>query len=317
MIRMDEWLFSKVPFMLIPLLIFYRSQSTTARPTAVVVASYLVYLFFFFSFGYAINDYSDRENDRLVGKVNIMANLPEPCCCLIIAFLIAGCLPFLMLYFNWQAILLFFFIYFWGAAYSVKPFRFKVRGFAGLLVSSLAQRTFVLFPLVLIDKRIGLNVAVWGTVGFLVGMRYIVIHQILDFENDKKGGIKTFVGDHQGLSSIWIVVLLVLECILLAVFFALNFSSAWWLLFFVPYLFQNLFTFYAVHYLYKQRYLASFICVPLEDFYNFYFPLLLLAALMRNTPAWGILFVLVLAVGWRPMVGKWKIMIFGITHFKG
>ena len=79
LIRMKEWMFSKIPFMFIPLFTFCSKQTLT-YDMLLVFACYFVYLAFFFSFGYAINDYSDREIDAIVGKTNIMGELGEGKC---------------------------------------------------------------------------------------------------------------------------------------------------------------------------------------------------------------------------------------------
>ena len=80
LIRMNEWLFSKLPFMFLPILCCF----TELEHITVICLCYFLYLFFFYSFGYAINDYSDRAADKMIGKQNIMGALSEVQCVLIL-----------------------------------------------------------------------------------------------------------------------------------------------------------------------------------------------------------------------------------------
>ena len=318
LIRIREWFFSKIPFMFIPLFLFlYREGAAGERKSLLLAATYFVYLFFFFSFGYAINDYSDREIDRKVGKTNIMNELTEWQCRSVLALLIAGCLPMLALYFSPYLLLLFIFVYFWGAAYSVRPFRFKERGAAGLLVSSLAQRTIPLFPLLGISEGLWKMVCVWGALGFLVGLRYILIHQAEDLENDIKSGTRTFVKKNGGSVRLLIYLCLGLEGIFLLLLFLWNLKAGWQLALLAVYLPQLCIAGGTIRFIYKENWLTSFLCVPLEDLYNFYLPLILLLALAAGNAAWLLPLLVLLLIGWRPMLEKWKIVIFGITHWKG
>ena len=79
MLRLGEWLFSKLPFLFLPILICVNDFGSIKYQLLLCLA-YFVYLFTFLGFGYAINDYSDREIDKKIGKTNVMGELSNRKC---------------------------------------------------------------------------------------------------------------------------------------------------------------------------------------------------------------------------------------------
>ena len=76
--RIKEWLYSKLPFMLVPLMMYLTGDSEQSKLRRLALfTSYLFYLLTFLSFGYAINDYCDIEQDKISGKRNMMGNLKK------------------------------------------------------------------------------------------------------------------------------------------------------------------------------------------------------------------------------------------------
>ena len=69
-----------------------------------------------------------------------------------------------------------------------------------------------------------------------------------------------------------------------------------------------------MQFIYEQSYLISYIAVPFEDFYNFYYPLFLSSTLLTEQPVAGVLLVFLLLIGIKPMINKWKIMLFGMRR---
>ena len=314
LIRMKEWMFSKIPFMFIPLFTFCSKQTLT-YDMLLVFACYFVYLAFFFSFGYAINDYSDREIDAIVGKTNIMGELGEGKCRVVLLLLILGCIPFGIVCRNMWIIPIFLFVYFWGAAYSIKPFRFKERGLFGLIECSLAQRTLPMLPLLAYSKDMVQYVLIWGGIGALVGLRYILIHQIIDLENDTKSGTETFAKSHLSIAKTALIICFIVEVI--ALFLALAFSHGIIVAMIISavYLIIALISFYTVHFVYNQRYLFSYTYVPLEDFYNFYYTLFISFSFFDNKLIFFSVVIFLFVVGLLPMINKWKLMFAGISNF--
>ena len=115
-------------------------------------------------------------------------------------------------------------------------------------------------------------VCVWGALGFLVGLRYILIHQAEDLENDIKSGTRTFVKKNGGSVRLLIYLCLGLEGIFLLLLFLWNLKAGWQLALLAVYLLQLCIAGGTIRFLYKENWLTSFLCVPLEDLYNFYLP---------------------------------------------
>ncbi len=316
MLRMKEWLFSKIPFMFVPLFvhIFTYNQYRSAASLGICL-QYFIFIVTFYGFGYAINDFSDKEIDRKVGKKNVMSEIGPVAGTLVLGILVMGCFPLLAMHFSWKMAGILAFVYFWGAAYSVRPFRFKERGAAGLLVSSLAQRAIPLLPLLGLDGRAWKSIFLWGLVGFLTGLRYILIHQYEDLENDQKSGTHTFVNIHHCNIAWMLGACLALEMLILFAAGIYAEMAVYWV-FLAICLVQSLLVFYTVHSIYRKSYFASFICVPLEDFYNFYLPLAWLLLFVREQALWAAPLAILLLVGWKDMCEKWKTAYFGIRHWR-
>ncbi|MCI9531536.1 MAG: UbiA family prenyltransferase [Lachnospiraceae bacterium] len=316
MIRVEEWLFSKIPFMFVPLFTYIHTYGLYHGNYGLgLCLQYFIFIVTFYGFGYAINDFSDKEIDRKAGKENVMGEISPAAGVLVLGVLVTGCAPFLAMHLSVRTALLFAAVYFWGAAYSVRPFRFKERGIAGLLVSSLAQRSLPLLPLAGADARMWKGVLLWGTVGFLTGLRYILIHQYEDMENDRQTGTRTFVNARNGGIASIIGACLCLELFLVSAAGIYGRMAGYWiglaacLALSVP-------VFYTVHYIYRKSYFASFLCVPLEDLYNFYLPLAWLLVFAQAQPLWAAPVAVLLLAGWGKMCRKWGMAYFGITHWR-
>lgn len=313
LIRMNEWMFSKIPFMFVPVLLCMAQDGREAFGS-VICATYFVYLFAFFSFGYAINDYSDIEADRMVNKQNIMGELSPGIRLLVLVLCFVGALPMVIVCGNRISLVNMALVYFWGAAYSVWPFRFKERGVWGLIVCSLAQRSLPLLPLLAVSSSAKTIVIVWSIIGGLVGLRYILIHQVIDVESDRISKTETFAVHHFQLTRRGLYMCFILEVAVVLGFLIWYHGWQLALVLGVVYGIIMLVIFYTVHFIYEQSYLISYIAVPFEDFYNFYYPLFLSSTLLTEQPVAGVLLVFLLLIGIKPMINKWKIMLFGMRR---
>jgi len=153
-------------------------------------------------FAYTLNDFTDRKKDEAAGKENIHINKPMWFSMgILLLFLSIALAPWY--YFpktvytlSLLGIELMLFV-----LYSVPPFRFKERGFWGVLTDSLyAHAIPALLALTAFDQHgelpftnsrgLWISLIVWQ---FCLGIRNILFHQIADYENDIQSGIKTFV----------------------------------------------------------------------------------------------------------------------------
>jgi 4-hydroxybenzoate polyprenyltransferase len=83
--------------------------------------------------------------------------------------------------------------FFLATFYSLRPIRFKERGFVGILVATLSQRPllFMFFPLLIPSCDITLFWILLGWIFFL-GLSVEIAHQLDDFDNDIKAGVITW-----------------------------------------------------------------------------------------------------------------------------
>ncbi|NIV13306.1 MAG: hypothetical protein GWN62_19085, partial [Aliifodinibius sp.] len=155
---------------------------------------FYVFSIFSTSFGYLLNDLSDRKLDRGHGKPNTFQNdtLSYAISVVAICFLLSTCLA--IPFFNRQ-----FFLILWGiwvisvVAYSLPPFRFKQRGLIGLLIVVFAQRVL---PTLIVFSAFNYNnftdIWLFTLYIFLRGLSSDINHQIEDLGRDAETKINTF-----------------------------------------------------------------------------------------------------------------------------
>jgi 4-hydroxybenzoate polyprenyltransferase len=143
-----------------------------------------------------INDITDEGEDRKAGKSNTMEGKSRVFkASWVAACLLAGSASFLLFFRdNPPAALLYALNWIAFTAYSVPPFRLKVRGAAGVLADAFGGAALpALWCVLLADPRSQtpflLAVAVWS---FALGVRGILYHQAADFFADRAAGVNTF-----------------------------------------------------------------------------------------------------------------------------
>jgi len=141
-----------------------------------------------------LNDYSDQEVDQRAGKVNIIGEIPQSLALLFLLLVFISGVMVLLLFYRqpfvlWSVVL----AYVLAAAYSLYPMRLKERGFLGLLVGAIAQRVLPAFILFAIYNHWNADTAALLILYAIIGLRWMLIHQILDESNDHKAGVRTFV----------------------------------------------------------------------------------------------------------------------------
>ena len=178
-------------FILFSILLF------TGKTNTVILIDILIFFIFSIlstSYGYLINDFADRELDLKHQKPNTFENDSKTKAVWVVSIvfflsLIAGVRfiqkpYFPVLWLGWFLISTF---------YSLKPFRFKERGPAGLLSAVIAQR---FIPVLMVFS-------IWGSVSgkfmiaavlyvFFRGLSSDLNHQLDDYNNDKQTHTSTF-----------------------------------------------------------------------------------------------------------------------------
>lgn len=155
-----------------------------------------------------VNDLTDLESDRRAGKSNRLADLPRwlPVAA-IAAFVAAGCVIGAV---AWRHDLAALVIY--GAAwtafslYSIPPFRFKARSWAGVLSDASGAHLLPhLLMALVVFRHAHHRVAIWwmvlvGAWSLAVGVRGAIMHQLGDVEADRRAGIRAFGALHPKLA---------------------------------------------------------------------------------------------------------------------
>jgi len=194
-IRWSEWYDSKIP----PIVgwlyyAIYKNGDFVQKWPFIKVVFFAV---LFMAYGYVLNDYSDIEIDKKAGKKKIIANLPRNRAKIIItAIFLLGLFSLYSYYSQLIVVISVLGAYILATSYSLLPFRLKEKGAWGVVVASAAQR---ISPIVVGMSVLGLYDLVsvlWLLFNFGIGIRYILIHQYKDIENDIRTGVDTFVIQH-------------------------------------------------------------------------------------------------------------------------
>lgn len=201
----DPWNY-KIPFLIaIPYLYAFHSSfyySFGAQNFIFKVFLSYITIIGIAGFAYTLNDFTDRKKDEAAGKENLHIHKPIWFSMgILLLFLSIALAPWY--YFpktvytlSLLSIELLLFV-----LYSVSPFRFKERGFLGVITDSLyAHAIPALLALTAFDQNgelpfntirgLSITLLLWQ---FFLGIRNILFHQIADSKNDIKSGIKTFV----------------------------------------------------------------------------------------------------------------------------
>lgn len=323
-LRINEWLSSKVTMMLGIFVYFLYLSKSNGLSLLISTGIYFLFGSAFFSISYIANDYADIEVDKKAGKEKVIAKMKDWQIWLSFAILfIVGNVP-LILYFQKkvQSIVLIVITYILGLAYSTLGIRFKEKGIWGLIECSFAQRSM---PLVVICVMLSLKriqiilLCGWIVISFLDGLRYIVIHQVVDLENDLKSGVVTYISQKKKNYRELLVLLFIVEiwgttAILIPVFVEHIVISFIIVLIFILleigiYNVLNVFA--------NKDWFCTFDSVPFEAFLNCGMPLLV-GICITITNHFMVMFILVLGlICYSSMVIKCNIARFFFFRKKG
>jgi 4-hydroxybenzoate polyprenyltransferase len=231
LIRWNEWGDSKLPFIFLALLLLLMQNPNQYFDLAVLLAI-LGFSFFYLAFGYVFNDWMDREADRMVGKVKRVQQWSSWQAIGLLAFFVFASLIFIFPWMSNGAVLIIIGLcYILAITYSGTFLRFKERGWAGVLVASVAQRTL---PVCLLYAILGIwdkTTILFLILTLLIGFRWMVTHQVDDLERDKATSTRTFATrqNQQYLNSllVWILNLEILSLLILAG--SVGSPALWWI----------------------------------------------------------------------------------------
>lgn len=322
--RLDDWLFSVLPLVLAaPLFCLMRDRVLCPVDSFLrVFVLFAIFSFVFLSFGYLINDYSDREEDKLAGKVKVLFSVPDSLTVRILALqvILGMSLSWLMSDGDISVFLVAAFTYLLGASYSLPGLRLKQRGVLGLICSSFAQRGMLVVLAAFVFGMDPLLAADWAALSFLNGLRYIIIHQMIDLDNDRLTHTHTFAQSHS-LANLRTAIraILIVEIGLLIPSVIIPLWSVNWLvtaISLVVYLIITAVLTSIFKFVFgKDDLLYTYDLVPLESFLNTLVPLAGAIALAKSESAFFLFAIAIVAMGTPLLVSKCKNLVYVRTLF--
>lgn len=253
---------------------------------------------------YYLNDLTDAEQDRQIGKYNPFLTMSKPKKVVIFTILLLAALaPWLFLPINQYTLTLLAVEFGLFGLYSLPPFRLKERGLAGAINDSLYAHAL---PAVLAGvtfyfiggenygffKYYLLALGIWQ---FCIGLRNIILHQIEDYENDRDAEVNTFVvAKGVGVATAFIKKVVIPMEILAFIGFAaiITVEIKWFGLCYLAFL---VITFWRIKYQFKQPLpvtMKESLYTWLDDFYIPWIPVIMLFALCLRETAFLLLLVL-------------------------
>ena len=277
LIRWSEWYHSKLPLFFIAyyylLLIYHKVQ----LQDILLLLPLWIFFVSLASFGYMLNDYFDKSIDRMSGKLNAMDRLSD--WQQIFALLIApfiGFIAFIPFYQYKFALMFALFSYLLSILYSAPPFRLKDKGVLGITCVSLAEMVFPALIVFGIFEHFMLDTLLFATLYFLIGLRWILVHQLIDRDNDILANIETFAVTrtparaYSLLQSFFAIELILMTGLLGGMVYTLSFKM---LPLIVVYIVFELYLSPFWKKLGFRHILASYDFAPLANFYFLFLPL--------------------------------------------
>jgi 4-hydroxybenzoate polyprenyltransferase len=205
-VRWNNWAYCKIAIVVACLC--YATLARDELDAAALGDSVLLFamLCCYAAFGYAINSFSDAPLDASVGKYNpFSAMSPRETYVTLgkvgVVALSAGA-GVAVYYWRPDVAALVALGYGLAAAYSLAPFRLKGRGLLGVIASPLAQHAIpaaIVFTATRTWDAASISLCGLST---LIGLRFILVHQLADKANDAAAKIRSVATIHGG-AAVW------------------------------------------------------------------------------------------------------------------
>lgn len=199
--RMAEWWIPKAGNLLAIIFLVIALTSIPFHKVIIYFFPSIITIVGIGGFGHIINDLLDIPSDKKAGKKNRMEKLSFIQRSLILSlFLILALAPWLILPFDQYSIGILSFEFLLLIVYAIPPFRFKEKGILGIFSDGLyayaVPAILAAYTYFLIDGNMNLDLYLLSIIfiwQFTIGIHNIIIHQILDYENDLASGTTTFI----------------------------------------------------------------------------------------------------------------------------
>jgi chlorophyll synthase len=220
--RSREWTDSKLAWLGTACYYLALANAWPVERLVGVMARVFPFVICLAAFGYAVNDYCDRDADAAAGKGERTIALGRTGQRgLVLILLVATLLAAAPLAVRPAALAGGAALLALTVAYSAPPWRLKVRGVCGLLASATAQWGTPFLPLLVSGATPTPGFALLFALGLSVGVRWMLLHQMLDASGDVRAGTRTFtteggvpratkilrclVGFEAGLLAVWVL----------------------------------------------------------------------------------------------------------------
>ena len=296
LLRWKEWGDSKLPFVIIAWLLT-SLQMPSQNANWIVLIHTLAFSVCYLSFGYMFNDWIDSDVDKRAGKKKTIHSMQTWQVTLILTTLIILGIGFVFPWLtNPQVFINVLICYFFAITYSGTSLRFKERGGMGILVASLSQRTMLVSLVFIIAENFNVIATLFLVLTLIIGFRWMLIHQLDDYERDLEGGVQTFTTQNSMKVSSRLLTWLFNAEIVLLISFPLLFNIIeFWIIFFLYALFTIAMSNAFSNTPWQMLQTPSTAYLVLADFYFLYWPLGLAIIYALYQPiSWLVVFFLLI-----------------------
>lgn len=277
LIRWDEWYDSKIALFFFAYYYLSLVHSKVQVQDMLLLLPLGIFYISLASFGFMLNDYSDKFVDKISGKLNVMSDLSNQQQMLALAIaLFVGLIGFIPFY-QYKFVVIFIFLsYLFSILYSTYPFRLKEKGVWGIMCASSAQWVLPVLIVFGIFEHFGLDTFLFAILSFLIGLRWILVHQLIDRDKDIQAGIQTFAAGRSStrvynvMRFFFAIEVVMLTGLIGTMAYTMSFKMIPLL---IAYFIFELYLFPLWKKLGFRRALASYDFAPFADFYFFWFPL--------------------------------------------
>lgn len=192
--RLQHWANTKIPLLIGSMCSMCVIGNIVSDHATVIILVTVLFSSLFLSFGYFVNDLADRRSDALSGKYRESWRISFPVAIILSIFLLAlGSMLLTILGGSNVVVYISLFGYMLALFYSSPPVRFKTRSFSGPIVAAFAQWVFPFIALCFASQLIGPSFFLMAFALFILGIRWIMVHQIRDIKADNKAHVMTLV----------------------------------------------------------------------------------------------------------------------------
>lgn len=196
LIRWKSWSDTKLVFLFVALGMVILEKSVTDFVSQIsIILKFLILFVAYGSFVSISNDFWDRAIDKEAKKLRGVRCLGNITVVIILLIFLSVYLILLTLLAQHRIAILILGIamVLLGFLYSSPVIRFKEKGWFGVVVGSLIQRTFPLFLVFGILKNFTPTAFLLVVLTFILGLKLMLIHQIEDYPTDLRSKVKTVI----------------------------------------------------------------------------------------------------------------------------